>query len=77
MFNVVCTNRWNFGIVDTFGPAILSFIPRLSCLWRLKYTSIIEKGPQIVSFIVNFFFYCVLYSECPFQKFYRIIKHTV
>ena len=34
-----------------FGPAVLSFKVRLSSLWRSKYTSIIEKGPQNVSFI--------------------------
>ena len=38
------------------GPAILSFIERLSSLRRLKCTSIIEIAPQNVS-------YCVLYSE--------------
>ena len=39
----------------TLGAAILSFVERLSSL-RLKYcTSIIEKGPQIVSFIERFF----------------------
>ena len=39
------------------GPAILSFMERLCA-------SIIEKGPQSVSFIERFF-NCVLYSECP------------
>ena len=37
--------------MDTFGSAILSFIERLSSLWRLKRTSIIEKGPQKLFFI--------------------------
>ena len=33
------------------GPAALSFMERLSPLWRLKCTNTIEKGPQGVSFI--------------------------
>ena len=37
------------------GPAILSFIERLSSVWRLKCTSIMEMGPQSVSFIERFF----------------------
>ena len=41
--------------MDTLGPAILSFIERLSSLWRLKCTSVIEEGPQSVSFIERFF----------------------
>ena len=41
--------------MDTLGAAILSFIERLSSLWRLKCTSIIEKGCQTVSFIERFF----------------------
>ena len=36
------------------GQTILSFIERLSSLRRLKCTSIIEKGPQNVSFIESF-----------------------
>ena len=35
---------------------------RLSCFWMLKCTSTKEKGPQSVSFIERFFFYCVLHS---------------
>ena len=46
--------------MDTLGPAILFFIERLSSLWRLKCTSIIEKGAQSVSFIERFYcIYCV------------------
>ena len=37
--------------MGTLGPAILSFIERLSSLWRSKYTDIIDLGPQSVSFI--------------------------
>ena len=33
------------------GAAIVSIIERLSSLWRLKCTSVIEKGSQNVSFI--------------------------
>ena len=33
----------------------MSFIERLSSLRRLKCTSIIEKGPKIVSFIERLF----------------------
>ena len=40
--------------MDTLGPAILFFIERLSSLLGLKCASIIEKGPQIVSFIERF-----------------------
>ena len=36
------------------GPAILSFIEKLSSLRRLKCTSIIEKGPQSLSFTERF-----------------------
>ena len=36
------------------GPAFLSFIERLSSLWMLKCTSIIEKRPLSVSFIARF-----------------------
>ena len=43
---------------------ILLFIKRLSSLWRLKCTGIIEKGPQSVSFIERFF------SNVLYQKFY-------
>ena len=60
--------QWSLRIVDTLGPAILSFIERLSSLWRLRCTSVIEKGPQIVSSIERFFFYCVLYSECSLSE---------
>ena len=35
-------------------------VERLSYLWRLKYTSIIEKRHQSV-----YFFKCVLHLECP------------
>ena len=43
--------------MDTLGlgPAIMSFIERLSSLRRLKCTSIIENGPQSVSFIERLF----------------------
>ena len=34
----------------------MTFIERLSSLWRLKCISIIEKGPQSVSFIERLFF---------------------
>ena len=34
----------------------------------LKCTSIIERGTQSVSFIGRFFFYCVLYLECPLSE---------
>ena len=34
----------------------------LSSFWMSKCTSTKEKGPQSVSFIEMFFFYCVLYS---------------
>ena len=44
------------------------FIKRLSSLWRLKCTSAIEKGPQSVSFIERFCFYCVLYLEFPLSE---------
>ena len=44
--------------MDMLGAAILSFIERLSSLRRLKCTSIIEKGPQSVSFIERFFLLC-------------------
>ena len=37
--------------MDTLEQDLLFFIERLSSLWGLKCTSIIEKGPQIVSFI--------------------------
>ena len=40
----------------------VSFIERLSSLWRLKCTSMIEKGPQSVSFIERDFF-CVWYIQ--------------
>ena len=44
---------------------IFPFIERLSSLRRLKCTSIIEKGPQSVSFIEKVFF---LYSKCPLSE---------
>ena len=50
--------QWNLQIIETLRPAILSFIERLSSLWRLKCTSIIEKGPQSVPFIERFFLLC-------------------
>ena len=40
------------------GSSILYLIERLSSLWRLKCTSVIEKRPQSVSFKERFF-YCV------------------
>ena len=43
--------------MGTLGPAILSFIERLSSLQRLNCMSIIERGPQCVSFLG--------FSVCP------------
>ena len=36
--------------MDTFGPAVLSSIERLSALLRFKWTSIIGKRPQSAPF---------------------------
>ena len=48
------------GSHGVLGSTILSFIERLSSLWRLKCTSMIEKRPQSESrFFVSFS------SECP------------
>ena len=55
--------KWGSTVMDTLGPAILPFIERLSSLRRLKCTSIIEKGPQSVSFIVASFIQSVLYQK--------------
>ena len=44
------------GTSEELEAAILSFVERLSSLRRLKCTSIIEKGPQSVSFIERLFF---------------------
>ena len=49
--------------MDMLGPGILSFIERLSSLWRLKSTSIIEKGPQSVYIYVSFIERFILYWE--------------
>ena len=49
--------------MDTFGPGILFFIlERLSSLWRIKCTSIIEKGPLNVSFIGRLSFLLEVYK---------------
>ena len=56
------------------GQAILSFIERLSFLRRLKCTSIIEKGPQSVSFIIytdrGFFSIVSFIQIVHYQRFY-------
>ena len=44
--------------MDTSGQGILSFIERLSSLQRLNCASVIEKGPQSVSFIERIFLLC-------------------
>ena len=56
--------------MDTLGPAILSFIERLSSLQRLKCTSIIEKGPQSVSFIEMFCSIVSFIQSVHYQRFY-------
>ena len=58
--------------MDTFGQAILSFIEKLSSIRGLKCTSIIEKGPQSVSFIERFFFLL-----CPLLRVSIIRGSTV
>ena len=54
--NSVLRTYFSVNLDIILGPGILSFIERLSFLWRLKCTSIIEKGPQSVSFIERWFF---------------------
>ena len=41
--------------MDTLGTG--HFVEGLSSIWRLKCTRMIEKGPQLMSFIESFFFY--------------------
>ena len=52
--------QYNYSVqmMNTFGPAILSFLERLSSLRRIECTVIIEKGPQSVSLIQRFFLLC-------------------
>ena len=52
--------QWNSELWTHLGPAISSFIERLSSLQRLKCTSIIEKGHKSVPFIERFFLSCPL-----------------
>ena len=40
--------------MDAFVTSQFVLIERLSFLWKVKCTSIIEKGPQSVSFIERF-----------------------
>ena len=47
--------QWNLRIVDTFGTSHFVLYREVFSLWRLKCTSIIEKGPQSVSFIERLF----------------------
>ena len=46
----------NLSVMDMLGPAILSFIEKLLCLWR---STITDKGPQSVSFIQSDHHYCL------------------
>ena len=51
----------------------MSLIERLSSLWRLKCTNIIEKGAQSVSFIERFFFNFVSFIQSVhYRRFYCI-----
>ena len=52
--------QWNIGIMDMFGTShsiLYRELREVPSLWRLKYTSRIDLGPQSVSFIEEFF-YC-------------------
>ena len=53
--------------MDRFGTSHFALLYR-GCPLFGECTSITEKGPQIVSFIERFFFYCVLCSECPLSE---------
>ena len=53
----------NFQIMDSLGPAILSFTEVVFSLEVKMYTSIIQKGPQNVSFIERLFYCCDLYGK--------------
>ena len=46
---------------------------KLSSLQRLKFLTIIEKGPQSVYPCISFFLLC-LYSECPVSE---VILHIL
>ena len=60
------------------GPGILSFVERLSSLWRLKCTSIIEYNREGISKCVLYreVFYCVIFWSVNFRRFYSTQDDT-
>ncbi len=48
-------------VKDTLGPAILSFVGRLSCFWKLKVYRIIEDLGSVLCREVVPFLECSLY----------------